>query len=691
MAQDHLNQKKALLFLNKSHNDKQEEALSKKLSQIDIVGWKPHYPRLNDGKYVVHTTFQVKITKSKQITYISDGEILRKEKFHQKEEIKIYLNLDQIKSLKWKCSKEDETQTIVKYVGCWNGRLTNLGGIVDEFGYRIGEWIEPCDTYCSPYQITFSGTYGKKGQRIGQWIYWYEYERIGGGHYDENGRKNGQWCEIHRSYDHYQKVIIIGDYIKGMKKGRWSVFENNHLIGEGSYNENGQKIGKWTEVSESYQDYMQLIFGGQYKNGVRIGKWLTYYMGQTLCSQYTNNDEKVIGGGFYDEFGLKQGYWVEFYEGGYSYRAQFRIVGEYKNGLKNGFWRIIIFILDGDDVVGGGLYDDKGKKSGEWIEIIENGDLVLISEVGLYRYGVKFGQWDTYFLFNNQKIGGGCYNEQGLKSGQWIEQHDQNNLDQIITHSGEYNEGKKMGCWKTILNDEGLFSKIGGGFYNNQGQKIGQWIDILSQTYNELSLCNQIQLVLINGCYKDGEKNGQFDTYIYSKELTKAQKIGGGYYFDGMKVGKWIEINQNYSSNCIDSIIQHGRYSAGMKIGIWETSKAQKIRDFGYYGSNGDKEGKWIEQFIYTCMINLFSMGQYSKGKKIGIWQIMYLKSKKDIIIIDFGSYKDGIKHGKWIEIEENQITHHGYYNNGIKIGTWEKINVGIPSNEDLHNHFFFL
>ncbi|CAD8130783.1 unnamed protein product [Paramecium sonneborni] len=608
------------------------------------------------------------------------------DKFSQKENINLYLNLDQIQYFQWKLSNGNENRSIVKWIGWWNGRFTNFGGNCDVFGYKIGEWIEPCDTYCSQYQITLSGTYGQKGQRTGQWIYWYEQERIGGGHYDDNGRKTGEWCEIQRTQDQHNKVIIIGEYNKGLKKGKWSYLENNHIIGEGFYNENGQKIGKWTEVSESFlsQNYnksdllisfMQIMFDGEYRNGLRIGKWLTFYF------------TKTVRGGFYNQFGLKEGYWVEFFEGGYKYRASFRIAGEYKNGLKIGYWGIIQFKDDQQNIVGGGHYDEKGKKFGKWIEITENGNFSLISQVGVYKQGVKFGQWDTYFLQRNIKIGGGYYNEQGLKSGYWIEQHDYNDEYKIITHSGKYNEGKKNGYWNTTKNDDEQIEKIRGGFYNIQGQKIGQWIDLIKENNNEL--------ILIYGCYKNGEKNGQFDTVIKSKNSTKIQKIGGGYYIKGNKVGKWIEINETYSSfnwNSLDQI-HVGSYSVGTNIGIWETQrnylKAHQIVGFGYYDNFGIKEGKWIEPSRFSYLIKLVYIGQYSKGIKIGRWQFQFQHSNEEIIIMDSGDYEDGIKNGKWIEISPNfatgrQITHQVYYKNGTKVDIQEETFVGKTSLLDL-------
>ncbi|CAD8099429.1 unnamed protein product [Paramecium sonneborni] len=692
MAQNHLKQKKALLSLKNAHNDKQEDALSKKRTKIenainylliDAVGWKNHYPFHNDGQQVVHTTFQIKITKKKekQITYIQDGLILRIEKFHQN--INLYLNLDQIQFFQWKGSKENETQSIVKQTGWWNGKTTNLGGICDEFGYKIGQWIEPCETYCSQYQMTYSGTYGKKGQRIGQWIYWYEQERIGGGNYDENGRKTGEWFEIHKSYDQYHQVIIIGQYNKGLKKGKWQVLDGNQIIGEGFYSENGQKIGKWTELSESFSYFTKLIFGGEYKNGLRIGKWLTFYMGTPVCNQYTKQNYDVIGGGFYNKFGLKEGYWVEYYEGGYKYRASFTIAGEYRKGLKNGIWRTIQYMDGKQNIVGGGNYDQNGKKFGKWIEITENGNFSLISQVGVYRQGVKFGQWDTYFLGNNKKIGGGCYNEQGLKSGKWIEQHEQNDVYKKIIYSGEYNQGKKFGYWETVKNENDQIQKIRGGFYNNQGQKIGQWIDLVKENTDEL--------ILMYGCYKDGEKNGQFTTFIQSQKQTKTQKIGGGYYIKGIKVGKWIEISEKYRN--FDQIFHIGRYCAGINIGIWETSRnyqnAHQIMGFGYYNKFGIKQGKWIDPCRFSTSTNLVYMGQYSKGIKIGIWQFQFQQANKEIIIMDSGTYKDGIKDGKWIEMPPSlgtgrQITDQGCYNNGIKVGIWEKLFVGKPNFFDL-------
>lgn len=52
--------------------------------------------------------------------------------------------------------------------------------------------------------------------------------------------------------------------------------------GGGSYNYQGQKDGKWIELSDRYYNFSQVTSVGEYRNGNKVGNW-EYYL------NYENN------------------------------------------------------------------------------------------------------------------------------------------------------------------------------------------------------------------------------------------------------------------------------------------------------------------------------------------------------------------------------------------------------------------
>ncbi|CAD8089899.1 unnamed protein product [Paramecium sonneborni] len=163
-----------------------------------------------------------------------------------------------------------------------------------------------------------------------------------------------------------------------------------------------------------------------------------------------------------------------------------------------------------------------------------------------------------------------------------------------------------------------------GGYIKDDDCKIGKWID-LSENFSNISK------VTHEGVYEDGIKIGRWVT-IYSEKI-----IGEGIYNSkGMKKGKWVEIYQRFSDCC--QITFHGEYREGKKFGLWEilhtTPKKKQIIGGGFYGFEEQKVGRWIEQhenftnFIdsnqYNCQ--LLQRGNYQYGKKIGRWDILFSK-----------------------------------------------------------------
>ncbi|CAD8114184.1 unnamed protein product [Paramecium primaurelia] len=296
---------------------------------------------------------------------------------------------------------------------CFSG-----GGLYDESnnGCKIGRWEE----FDQISQITCQGNYNN-GTKVGRWdIQWklksnsqkqdYQIFKMfsGGGSYDEggNGMKNGNWIYLSEDFvDSYrqQKFIEVGEYKFGKKIGRWDIFYRGEeliqstVFAGGSYDDEGNecKIGKWTELSDQYQDISQITYVGDYKNGKKVGRWDIWY--------HKNIREK-------------------------------------KND-KIQYQRTLI---------GGGQFDEVGNqcKIGKWTELsYDFSDLYQVSYKGEYKIGKKIGLWETEY--KGEQVGGGSYDEEGyvIKIGPWIELHDMFSDNCQIIYKGEYQQGKKVGSW----------------------------------------------------------------------------------------------------------------------------------------------------------------------------------------------------------------------------------------------------
>ncbi|CAD8123713.1 unnamed protein product [Paramecium sonneborni] len=183
---------------------------------------------------------------------------------------------------------------------------------------------------------------------------------------------------------------------------------------------------------------------------------------------------------------------------------------EGKFGLKfqkisqwNAFWQ-------GKKLDVGGLYDEEGFKTGQWVvqsEIYQN--QCQVSQIGNYIQGRKQGKWQI--LHKGEIIGNGEYNQQNIKVGAWVELHKNFNNKNQVFDIGQYINGRKSGVWETYFKDEIQFKqkKIGGGNYDQQnGLKIGQWIENYSTFQDSCKF-------IYKGNYINGKKEGKWDIYLH--------------------------------------------------------------------------------------------------------------------------------------------------------------------------------
>ncbi|CAD8101898.1 unnamed protein product [Paramecium sonneborni] len=333
-------------------------------------------------------------------------------------------------------------------------------GLYDEQNLQNGKWIELSDNFAYESEVIFIGNY-QKGKKISKWDiqfrYYDNFQSIGGGSYNEDNLKDGEWIELSDNFHNFSQVLWHGKYNIGQKVDRWNCFYEGELIGSGFYDDLNLKNGKWIEPSDNFQYYRQIKFEGWYKNGKKIGKWDLYWQGEGK-----NQDFELIGGGYYNEQSIKIGIWIEISDD-FQKLKQVVYKGEYQNGKKVQIWKIQWRDQTQNQfiAIGGGQYNKKGMKIGKWIELSDQFQIgSRIFFLGQYKNCLKVGNWEIHyqdFEDNYQLIGGGFYDDEtNLKNGIWIEQDDNFWNGNYQIWIGKYKNAQKIGDWIKMKRNESI-------------------------------------------------------------------------------------------------------------------------------------------------------------------------------------------------------------------------------------------
>jgi len=177
------------------------------------------------------------------------------------------------------------------------GNLTGEG-IIDEAGNQQGEWTE----YHANGKIKWKGNFDN-GAKTGDWVFYHPNGKIEQqGKYDKKGRPQGLWQWFYDSGNLLReetylngkregvmtewsnsgndisvntieaKIITKGEYIDGMKEGKW-FYQIQDYREEGMY-KNDQKDGPWESY---YVDNNQVRFAGKFIEGLPAGKHSFYF------------------------------------------------------------------------------------------------------------------------------------------------------------------------------------------------------------------------------------------------------------------------------------------------------------------------------------------------------------------------------------------------------------------------------
>ncbi|CAK71725.1 unnamed protein product (macronuclear) [Paramecium tetraurelia] len=113
-------------------------------------------------------------------------------------------------------------------------------------------------------------------------------------------------------------IKIIKNMVNGVLNSKEKLciqqYADKIIRGGGFYNLEGMKEGNWVDLRDRFSRYNNTIYQGEYKQGRRSGKWTivqieeTKYDGETFQNriQMQETKIKISGGGYFDNHGLKQ-------------------------------------------------------------------------------------------------------------------------------------------------------------------------------------------------------------------------------------------------------------------------------------------------------------------------------------------------------------------------------------------------
>lgn len=321
-----------------------------------------------------------------------------------------------------------------------NGYQTKLEKIneKDKFNQKQGIWKEF-------YPDTFSVDKGKRLHIEGKYLndkkngYFKEYDTEGN-LITTTKYKDGilepepaELAKLDIKRDFYPDATekFRGSYNKGVPEGvhrfynekgevdNSKIFRRGILVGEGIYDDQGIKQGLWKE----YYDTGELRSEGKYEAGTRVGEWKFYYKNGKL-------DQK----GKYIK-GKPEGDWRWFYENGNPWREEI-----YSKGKEDGS---AVEYNDTGLVVAKGEFIE-GEKEGLWN--YQYGDF---REEGSYKDGQQDGEWKSWYKNGELSFEGKYIN--GLEDGKHVWYYDNGK----VREEGKYILGSREGVWKKY-DPEGL-------------------------------------------------------------------------------------------------------------------------------------------------------------------------------------------------------------------------------------------
>ena len=166
-------------------------------------------------------------------------------------------------------------------------------GIVDDDGQKQGDWKEFYETG----ELRAAGKY-LNSKPVGRWKYYFESGKIEiTGDYTRKGQKDGEWMWYYPN----QNILSVENYAEGELEGEsFTLTLEGDTIERGLYVD-GLEDGKWIYVNDS------VLVEGTYNLGKREGVWKTYYPNGKLKRSEPYHDNELDGKSvFYWENSVKK-------------------------------------------------------------------------------------------------------------------------------------------------------------------------------------------------------------------------------------------------------------------------------------------------------------------------------------------------------------------------------------------------
>ncbi len=185
-----------------------------------------------------------------------------------------------------------------------NGILVGEG-IIDDDGKKQGDWKEFYETG----ELRAAGKY-TDSKPVGKWRYYFETGKTEiTGTYTRKGQKDGEWIWYYSNGN----ILSVENYVIGILDGEsFTLTIEGDTLEHGVYTE-GLEEGRWIYVNDS------VLVEGSYFSGKREGIWKTYYPNGKLKRWESYHDDELDGKSLY--------YWENSVK-----KAEYT----YINGLLNG-------------------------------------------------------------------------------------------------------------------------------------------------------------------------------------------------------------------------------------------------------------------------------------------------------------------------------------------------------------------
>lgn len=419
----------------------------------------------------------------------------------------------------------------------------------------------------------------------------------------------------------YSVVVIkkagVYDNDNGLKK----VFDSYGNI-ESEYT---LKDGKINGTAKAYYSNGQIKVVSNFVNGKKQGNFKEYDESGVLTAEYNyvNGEPNGI---------------YKIYENG-----KLKMTGGLLNGDKNGLFKV----YDEEERIDKEYNMKLGLLDGAYTEYYYDEGKLLAKVTGFYANDQKTGLWQTIKI-----------KEKGTE----------------LIEFKTYVNDEKNGAFKEVRKDSIIFGTYKSGVIDGSYKlykSLSAWL--LGGLHGDTTNCP----LVATGSYSEGQKNGYWKYYSWSKGLIKE-----GRYYNDLESGEWKYYFENYVDEKSKPLPYSGKlflienYEDGKKSGK-ETRYAFLERKEVPCDTTGNSNVNPLDTCHKMEYQKIFQTSYFKNGELYGPFEL-----KDSIGITTFkGNFIYGKKDGVWLEsyvstdIEDKKYYTflRGNYANGLESGIWEE------------------